>query len=70
MAKKTQVSDIDRGIYDIINEERHEYRSDKGLSEDIIRDISKEKNEPEWMLEKRLKKTLITTPKKNILGNQ
>jgi len=55
MANKTYVADIDRGIYDVVNEERHVYRSDKGLSESIIRDISAEKNEPEWMLEKRLK---------------
>jgi len=47
MAKKTQVSDIDRGIYDIVNEERHVYRSDKGLNEEIIKEISKEKQEPE-----------------------
>ena len=55
MATKTQVSDIDRGIYDVINEERHVYRSDKGLSETIVRDISKEKKEPKWMLDLRLK---------------
>lgn len=55
MAKKTQVADIDRGIYDIVNEERHVYRSDKGLNEEIIREISAKKNEPKWMLEKRLR---------------
>ena len=27
----------------------------RGLSEDVVRDISKKKNEPEWMLESRLK---------------
>jgi Fe-S cluster assembly protein SufB len=31
------------------------YKSKKGLSEQIIRDISKRKDEPEWMLELRLK---------------
>lgn len=32
----------------------YKFKSDKGLSEDIVREISKIKNEPEWMLEKRL----------------
>jgi Fe-S cluster assembly protein SufB len=27
----------------------------RGLSEDVVRDISAKKNEPEWMLELRLK---------------
>ena len=27
----------------------------RGLSEDVVRDISEKKNEPEWMLESRLK---------------
>ena len=30
-------------------------KTDKGLSEEIVREISKLKNEPEWMLEFRLK---------------
>ncbi len=33
---------------------KYAFKSDKGLSEDIVREISKQKNEPEWMLEKRL----------------
>lgn len=55
MAKKTQIEEMDRGIYDVVNEERHVFRSDKGLTEEIIRSISAEKNEPPWMLEFRLK---------------
>jgi len=31
------------------------YKSPKGLSETVVREISKQKNEPEWMLEYRLK---------------
>jgi Fe-S cluster assembly protein SufB len=31
-----------------------DYESGKGLSEDIVREISEEKDEPEWMLKKRL----------------
>lgn len=52
---KTYVEELDRGIYDIKNEFRYEYKSDAGLTPDIIREISKEKNEPQWMLEFRLK---------------
>ncbi|MEW8955331.1 Fe-S cluster assembly protein SufB [Clostridium sp.] len=52
--KKTQLDDIERGIYDIKNEVRYSYKSKNGLTEEIIRDISKEKNEPEWMTNFRL----------------
>lgn len=55
MSKKTHIDDIDRGVYDIINNENHKFRVDKGLTEEIIREISREKNEPEWMLDFRLK---------------
>lgn len=54
MAKKTQVDDLDRGIFDKRNDFEYEKKSDKGLNENIVRLISSEKNEPEWMLEKRL----------------
>ena len=53
--KKTYIEELDRGVYDIVNQERHSFRADKGLTEDIIRQISNEKDEPEWMLEFRLK---------------
>ncbi len=52
---KTYVEDPDRGIYDIKNEFRYNYKSKSGLTPEIIREISAEKNEPEWMLEFRLK---------------
>ncbi|MCK8060955.1 MULTISPECIES: Fe-S cluster assembly protein SufB [unclassified Fusibacter] len=55
MANKTYVSDIDRGVYDIINKEDHRFIADRGLTEEIIREISREKDEPEWMLKFRLK---------------
>lgn len=54
MAKKTQVADIDRGMFDKKNKFEYSKISDKGLNEKIVREISKEKNEPDWMLEKRL----------------
>ena len=34
--KKTQVADMDRGVYDIKNEFEYSYISDAGLTEDII----------------------------------
>ncbi len=55
MGKKTYIADVERGVYDIVNPEDHRFVADKGLTEDIIREISREKNEPEWMLEYRLK---------------
>ncbi len=53
--KKTYVEDIERTLYDIRDEDRSVYKSHSGLTEDIIRDISKRKNDPEWMTEFRLK---------------
>ena len=55
MAKKTQVKDIDRNIYDIKNKDNYDFKMEKGINEEIVREISKRKNEPEWMLEIRLK---------------
>ena len=53
--KKTQVADMDRGVYDIKNNFEYSYIADAGLTEDIIREIWSNKNEPEWMLDFRLK---------------
>ena len=41
--------------FDHRNPERSEYKSPEGLSEEVIREISDEKDEPDWMLERRLK---------------
>ena len=53
--KKTYVADIERTIYDIRNEDKALYKSASGLTEDIVRDISARKKDPEWMLDFRLK---------------
>ncbi len=53
--KKTMVADIDRSIYDIKNEDKSSYKSEKGLTRDIILDISHRKKEPQWMTDFRLK---------------
>ena len=43
--KKTFVEDIERTLYDIKNEDRPIYKTQQGLTEDIIRDISRQKND-------------------------
>ena len=52
--KKTYVEDIDRGIYDIYEENTAAYQVESGLTPEIVRDISGKKGEPEWMLRLRL----------------
>jgi len=46
--------DIDTSKYNFHTPEHYTYRSDTGLSEELVREISKMKKEPEWMLQKRL----------------
>ena len=53
--KKTYIADIERGVYDIKDEMHHKFTTGKGLTEEIVRKISEKKNEPQWMLEYRLK---------------
>ena len=53
--KKTYIADIERGVYDIKDEEHYRYKVEKGLTPEIIKKISERKNEPEWMKEFRLK---------------
>ncbi len=45
---------IDRDNYDHYNEEKLTYKAEPGINEEIVRKISEDKNEPEWMLKKRL----------------
>lgn len=52
---KNYIADIERALYDVRDADKSVYKSDAGLTEDIIRDISKRKNDPPWMLEFRLK---------------
>ena len=55
MKKKTNIEELDRGIYDIIEDVEISKKLEKGLTEEIVREISKEKNEPKWMLDIRLR---------------
>ena len=52
--KKTQVADINRSLYDFVKPEEGYERYANGLTPDIVRAISEKKDEPEWMLKKRL----------------
>ena len=45
------VSDYSLGHSDDVE---YEYKAPKGLSEEVVRDISKRKEEPDWMLQRRL----------------
>jgi len=56
MAKeKTEVKDIDRSMYDFRYSEDDAFKLDEGLTPEIVAQISKEKNDPEWMAEFRQK---------------
>ena len=56
MAKQhSEVADIDRSLYDFRYGEEGFERLDAGLTPEIVREISAKKDEPEWMLEFRLK---------------
>lgn len=55
MEEKTYVEDIDRSLYDFRNEDKDAYRIQEGLTQDIVEEISRDKHDPEWMREFRLK---------------
>lgn len=52
---KTKLDEINRNIYDIKNKDEYDFKIRKGLTPEIIEEISKQKNDPEWMKEFRLK---------------
>jgi len=51
----TEVIEINRETYDHYNKENLVFKSKPGLTKEVVEEISKQKNEPEWMLQKRLK---------------
>jgi Fe-S cluster assembly protein SufB len=57
--KKTVINDLERGLYDIKDRFTYSYKSDSGLTPEIIKQISDQKNEPAWMTEFRLKSLQI-----------
>jgi len=54
MSKSIQDFKIDRSRYDDANKESHSFISKPGLTKELVIEISKQKDEPEWMLKKRL----------------
>ena len=52
---KTDIEEINRNIYDIKNKDEYDFKIKKGLTKEIIEEISRQKNDPEWMREIRLK---------------
>ena len=46
--------EISRELYDHYDEESVKYRVEDGITEEVVRQISKYKSEPQWMLQKRL----------------
>ncbi len=53
--KKTMIEAIDRKIYDMRDDDTQNYKVARGLTPEIVREISALKNEPDWMLKHRLK---------------
>lgn len=49
MDEKTKVSDIDRSVYDIKDDEKDAYRLEAGLTPKIVEQLSREKHDPAWM---------------------
>ncbi len=55
MRQKTYLDEINTNMYDIKNKDNYEYKAKKGLNKEIIEEISRQKNEVQWMREFRLK---------------
>lgn len=54
-SKKTRIDEIQRDLYNTYDSDTVGFSVKNGLTEDIVREISSEKNEPKWMLEHRLR---------------
>jgi len=50
-----KVIEINRETYDHYNKDNLIYKAKPGLTKEIVEEISRQKKEPEWMLQKRLK---------------
>lgn len=59
MKEKTYVEDVDRSMYDFRNEDKDAYKVQEGLNPEIVEQISREKNDPQWMHDFRLKSLKI-----------
>ncbi|MCI1318565.1 MAG: Fe-S cluster assembly protein SufB [Atopobiaceae bacterium] len=52
---RAQVADVDRSLYDFVKPEVGYERFADGLNEEVVRAISAKKDEPDWMLDLRLR---------------
>ena len=52
--KSTLEHFAERATYDQADQDLTSYRAKPGITEEVVREISKQKNEPAWVLEKRL----------------
>ena len=55
MEEKTYLEEVDRNIYDFKNKDDYDYKIKKGLTKEIVEEISRQKNDPDCMREIRLK---------------
>ena len=53
--KRKQIKEVDRNIYDFKKKDDYDYKIKKGLTKEIVEEISRQKNDPDWMREFRLK---------------
>ena len=53
--KNSIASTLDRSLYEEANLDHSSYKSKPGVTEAVVREISKQKHEPDWILAKRLK---------------
>ena len=52
---KNKINSINQNIYDFRKPDNYAYKIKNGISESIVKEISKQKGEPDWMLNIRLK---------------
>ena len=45
---KTKIEDINRNIYDIKNKDEYDFKIQKGLTKEIVEEISKQIPKVEW----------------------
>ena len=45
---KDEIKEVDRSFYEFKKEDDYQYKIKKGLTKDIVLEISERKNDPEW----------------------
>lgn len=55
LKSNTATTQLDKGATDRADEFAYAFKSEKGLSREVVEMISRKKNEPDWMLQNRLK---------------